>query len=114
LGPDDSAFAAGVGFTDIVKRPTKARPRSAHRGAVYGAELLRAKLTVYEPQLVIFTFKQTAEMLLGNFAGNGFVPGLKLARSEVFVMPGPYEKADKILADTAAASRALGGQLRWT
>jgi hypothetical protein len=34
-------------------------------------------------------------MLLGNFAGNGFVPGLKLARSEVFVMPGPYEKADK-------------------
>ena len=60
----------------------------------HGSDLLRAKLAEYKPRLVIFTFKRTAEKLFGGFAGKGFAPGLEVAGSQVFVMPGPYEKSN--------------------
>jgi TDG/mug DNA glycosylase family protein len=88
---DDEALAAGVGFTDIVKRPTAKASQIRPVEFVHGQGLLEAKLERYRPRLVIFTFKETAKRLFGNFAGNGFVSGLKLAHSDVFVMPGPYE-----------------------
>ncbi len=90
---DDAAFAAGIGFTDIVKRPTASAKLVNAAEYEHGRGLLEAKLAKSRPQLVIFTFKKTAQTLFGPFAGNGFVPGLKLADSEVFVMPGPYEAA---------------------
>src|SRR3954453_15548977 len=49
-----------------------------------------ANLEQFQPHHVVFTFKATAK-LLGDVAVNGFVPGLEVAGSEVFVMPGPYE-----------------------
>jgi hypothetical protein len=58
---------------------------------------------------VIFSFKETAKKLFGNFSGNGFVPNLRLAHSDVFVMPGPYESAgtaSKVLSELAAHARA--------
>ncbi len=88
---DDEAFAAGVGFTDIVKRPTSRAAEVRLDEFEHGQGLLEAKLASSRPRLVIFTFKQTAEKLLGRFPGNGFVAGLELAESRVFVMPGPYE-----------------------
>ena len=91
---DDAAFAAGIGFTDIVKRPTASAKQVKAAEYAHGRVLLEAKLAKYRPQLVIFTFKKTAQTLFGSFAGNGFVPGLQLADSEVFVMPGPYENAE--------------------
>lgn len=90
---DDAAFAAGIGFTDIVKRPTKSAADVESAEFEHGRELLEAKLAEHRPELVIFTFKKTGQVLFGSFAGNGFVPGLKLASSDVFVMPGPYESA---------------------
>jgi TDG/mug DNA glycosylase family protein len=90
---DDAAFAAGIGFTDIVKRPTASAKLVKAAEYEHGQGLLEAKLAKYRPQLVIFTFKKAAQTLFGSFAGNGFMPGLKVARSEVFVMPGPYEGA---------------------
>lgn len=96
---DDIAFAAGVGFTDIIKRPTpnaKALPAAEYE---HGRQQLVDKLETHRPELVIFTFKKTAQVLLGNFQGNGFKPDLHLAHSDVFVMPGPYESADTV-ADT--------------
>lgn len=95
---DDAAFAAGIGFTDIVKRPTASAKDVAPAEFTHGRELLAAKLAEHKPELVIFTFKKTAQTLFGAFAGNGFVPGLKLAHSEAFVMPGPYEAADTVAA----------------
>jgi len=100
---DDAAFAAGVGFTDIIKRAganAKGLPASEYS---HGRKLLLAKLESYRPQLVIFTFKKTANVVFGGFAGNGFIPGLRLAASEVFVMPGTYEAA----ATAATTMRAL-------
>ena len=103
-GPeDDNAFAAGVGFTDIIKRPTpnaKALPAAEYE---HGRQQLVDKLETHRPGLVIFTFKKTAQVLFGSFHGNGFVPDLRLAHSDVFVMPGPYESA----ATVAATMRTL-------
>jgi len=91
---DDAAFAAGIGFTDIVKRPTASATEVTAGELEHGAELLRAKIAEHRPALVIFTFKRAAQPLLGSVIGNGFVSGLEVAGSEVFVMPGPYESAD--------------------
>ena len=88
---DDVAFAAGVGFTDIVKRPSRSASELRAAEFEHGRQLLVAKLEAHEPALVIFTFKKAAVTLFGPFPGNGFVPGLRLASSEVFVMPAPYE-----------------------
>jgi TDG/mug DNA glycosylase family protein len=87
---DDEAFAAGVGFTDIVKRPT-AQATEVRRGEYeHGRGVLEAKLEQACPRLAIFTFKEAATRLFGQFAGNGFVD-LDFAGADVFVMPGPYE-----------------------
>lgn len=93
---DDAAFAAGVGFTDIVKRPTRSARDLSKAELDHGRDELRAKLNEIQPGIVIFTFKATAQTLLGRFRGNGFVPRLqnKLG-SPVFVMPGPTEKKAK-------------------
>jgi double-stranded uracil-DNA glycosylase len=105
---DDAAFADGIGFTDIVKRPTARWHEVDASEFRYGAELLRAKLSEHRPELVIFTFKATAEALFGRFRGNGFVDGLALADSAVFVMPGPMESkktAEATLSSLAARWR---------
>ncbi len=97
---DDALYGAGVGFTDIVKRPT---PRDTGIGAPefeHGRELLAGKLEACRPGLVIFTFKKTATKLFGPFDGNGYQRGLSIGGAKVFVMPGPYEpaaSADKTL-----------------
>lgn len=103
---DDLAFAAGVGFTDIIKRPTpdaKALPAAEFQ---YGKQRLLDKLERYRPALVIFTFKKTAKVLFGEFPGIGFVRGLQFAQSEVFVMPSPYETVDKASAAVASLCEA--------
>jgi double-stranded uracil-DNA glycosylase len=97
---DDLAFSEGVGFTDIVKRPTPSAKGITPEEYEHGKQLLAGKLTERRPELMIFTFKKTAEVLFGKFAGNGFVDGLHLAHSEVFIMPGPY-------ADAVSASATL-------
>jgi TDG/mug DNA glycosylase family protein len=107
---DDIAFAAGVGFTDIVKRPTpnaKALPAAEFE---YGRQRLIDKLETYRPELVIFTFKKTAQVLLGSFHGNGFLPDLHLAHSDVFVMPGPYESADTAAATMRTLAKRFEGR----
>src|SRR5438874_2082222 len=55
---DDVAFAAGIGFTDIVKRPTPSEKEVRLEEFVHGRELLEAKLVENKPALVIFTFKK--------------------------------------------------------
>jgi TDG/mug DNA glycosylase family protein len=105
---DDVAFAAGIGFTDVIKRPTpnaKALPASELQ---HGRDLLVGRLKTYAPGTVIFVFKKAAETLLGKFAGNGFVPGLTLGTTPVFIMPGPYENKET----AAARMRSLAEHWR--
>jgi TDG/mug DNA glycosylase family protein len=95
---DDAAFAAGIGFTDIIKRPTPNAKELRAAEYEHGRGLLERKLRRHQPELLIFTFKKTAQVLFGSFAGNGFVSGLRFGGSDVFVMPGPYEGADSATA----------------
>lgn len=45
---------------------------------------------------MIFTFKRAATTLLGEFAGYGVLPNRSLGEAEVFVMPGPMERTDRV------------------
>jgi TDG/mug DNA glycosylase family protein len=88
---DDAAMELGVGFTDVVKRPTASADGVRSDELTHGRALLIAKLEAAGAPLVIFSFKKAATTVLGKFEGNGFVPGLRLGDSKVFVMPGPME-----------------------
>ena len=98
---DDDAFAQDIGFTDIVKRPSARAHELSSAEFEHGRELLVGKLERFRPRLVIFTYKQTATVLCGKFAGNGFVDGLEVAGIPAFVMPGPYEAAETASATLA-------------
>ena len=115
---DDAAFAARIGFTDIVKRPSaRAHELSAGEFA-HGREALEGKLAEAAPELVIFTYKKTATVLRGPFAGHGFAPGIEVAGVPAFVMPGPYAKSEVAaaaiaeLAEWAGFGGARGGKAR--
>jgi TDG/mug DNA glycosylase family protein len=104
---DDVAFANGIGFTDIVKRPTPSEADVRSDEYEYGRPLLARKLQGVRPGLVIFSFKKVAERFFGPFSGNGFVPGLRIGRADVFIMPGPYERRENVQARlTELAHRA--------
>lgn len=90
---DDHAVAAGIGFTDVVKRPTISASEVGREEVRVGTEALEQKLGERSVPLVIFSFKQAATTLLGNFKGNGFLSDHTLGGASVFVMPGPYESA---------------------
>lgn len=92
---DDLAFSEGIGFTDIVKRPSSRASELTPEDYEIGKPLLEAKLEESSPGLIIFTFKKTATILCGKFAGHGFVHGVEVAGIRAFVMPGPYESAER-------------------
>jgi TDG/mug DNA glycosylase family protein len=108
---DNAAFADGVGFTDIVKRPTRSADELRADEFRHGSVLLEEKLTRFAPRLVIFTYKAAATAMFGRLDGNGFIPGLAFADVPVFVMPGLYEAtatAEQTLAALAQAVRGFG------
>ncbi len=86
------------GFTDVVKRPTARAADLTADELRHGLADLERKLVAVGAPLVIFAFKQAATTLLGDFAGNGFIDGRKVGSSQVFVMPGPYEKTKRVQA----------------
>ena len=98
---DDALLARGVGFTDVVKRPSRRANELSARDLAHGRRVLERKLTSLDAPLLIFTYKRAATALYGPFDGAGFISrsGERPAR---FVMPGPYASravADELLAD---------------
>ena len=89
---DDAAVAAGVGFTDVVKRPTPRADELSAPEKRHGVELLAEKLKKVRSPVLIFPFKAAAVLLVGQFDGNGWLRQ-EFAGSRLFVMPGPYERA---------------------
>ncbi len=88
---DDRAFQAGIGFTDVVKRPTPTADQLRPGELEHGRALLEAKLSDVDAPLVIFVFKAAAQALLGALPSGfyGLVPDAKLGPARAFVMPGP-------------------------
>jgi TDG/mug DNA glycosylase family protein len=95
---DDVAFRAGVGFTDIIKRPTERAEQLRPEEYAHGRALLMHRLTQAAPDVVIFTFKKPATKLFKPFTGCGLMADLTVADAKVFVMPGPYEKTAVVAA----------------
>jgi TDG/mug DNA glycosylase family protein len=106
---DDAAFELGVGFTDVVKRPTAMASEVTYDELRYGRGRLMVKLEDAGAPLVIFTFKKAAVAVMGKFDGNGFVSGLRLGDSEVFVMPGPMEERERADGQIATLRQPLMG-----
>lgn len=102
---DDLSFDAGVGFTDIVKRPTPSEADIESGELRYGRPILEQKLATAGAQLVVFNFKGAANAFFATkLDGNGFMKARSIAGAPVFVMPGPYEassSADRTLATLA-------------
>ena len=103
---DDLAFANRIGFTDIVKRPTARASDVRPEEFAFGRPLLEGRVSSVRPELVIFSFKATAEAIFGRFDGNGFI-GREFAGAEVFVMPGPYAARDVVASRLGELHRSL-------
>lgn len=110
---DDAAHALGIGFTDVVKRPTSSASALMQEELRHGAAVLTHKLEAWGAPLVVFVFKGSAEAIIGSFQGNGFLPGVRVGLSEVFVMPGPYERRERVAEVLYALQGwAIGHDLR--
>ncbi|WNM23534.1 uracil-DNA glycosylase family protein [Demequina capsici] len=104
------ALAAGVGFTDIVKRPTVGEKDLVAGELEHGRCLLGEKLGALSVPLVICVFRQPVEALLGRKAAGG--PGVQEERTawgaQVYRMPGPYDAAEKANAVMGELRELLG------
>lgn len=101
---DDEAVAAGVGFTDVVKRPTRRATDLSARELAEGRERLRAGPQVRRVPLIVCVFKPAVEALLDRAAPPGFQPE-EFAGSRVFRLPGPYApsaEAERVMGELAA------------
>jgi TDG/mug DNA glycosylase family protein len=95
---DDRLFAQGVGFTDLVKRPT-ARAAELDAGELaHGRTRLAETIVRSGSPLVIFTFLTTARLIVGREARAGLLRGAGPGQADCFVMPGPYARADIVSA----------------
>jgi TDG/mug DNA glycosylase family protein len=103
---DDVAYERGIGFTDIVKRPTRAATEVMPEEFTFGRELLAEKMRPIAPRLLIFTFKKTAEVMLGRFPGSGAI-GKTISDVPVYVMPGPYAPRHVVTAQLSDLKRLL-------
>jgi len=108
---EDAAIAAGVGFTDIVKRPTVGEKDLVTGEVEHGSGLLAEKLGALNVPFVVCVFRHPVEALLGRSAAGG--PGLQQARTAwgapVFRMPGPFDAAAKADAVMAQLQEIVGG-----
>lgn len=87
---DDAAFASGIGFTDVVKRPSARADEVSAEELRHGANLLASNVETIGAPVLILPFKAAAVALVGRFDGNGWLER-NFAGARLFVMPGPYE-----------------------
>ena len=104
-----SALAAGIGFTDLVKRPTRSeRDVTAAAELAHGKRKLEVALADRGIPLVICVFRHPVDALLGRSEA----PGLQSARTvwgaAVFRMPGPYAPKDDASAVMSTLPKLLG------
>jgi len=104
---EESALAARVGFTDLVKRPTvgeKDVPRSEQR---LGRDRLTAELRRHDVPLVICVFRHPADAILGRKSVVGFQEAPAAGGCQLFRMPGPFENAERASAIMATLRQYL-------
>ncbi|MFC4828254.1 uracil-DNA glycosylase family protein [Agromyces aurantiacus] len=90
------ALASGVGFTDIVKRPSVGEGDVTKEEIRYGSAQLADKLGSAGMGLVICVFRHPVRALLGTDTGPGLQPTITSWGGRVFRMPGPYDKRENV------------------
>lgn len=98
-------MAAGIGFTDVVKRPTGRADEVTAAELRHGRQVLEDKLGALGEPALGFPFKQAAVTPVGRSEGNGRLDRT-FAGCRLFVVSGPYERrdsADLTIATLAAA-----------
>jgi TDG/mug DNA glycosylase family protein len=93
---DDIAFEQGLGFTDIVKRPTARSSDISDSELFIGAPTLASRIEVARGALVIFVFKRAFDASASDLVKRAW----RVAR-----MPGPYaarEQVEASMRDLAA------------
>ena len=103
---DDQLFGKGIGFTDIVKRPTASADQVTLEERKFGSQLLADKLREAAAPVLICAFKDAAVALVGKFDGNGWLSE-PFAGARVFVMPGPYESNSTALPTIESLATGL-------
>jgi double-stranded uracil-DNA glycosylase len=93
---DDALYAKGVGFTDLVKRPTARASELRPEEFGYGRGILIDKISTVRPRLVIFTYKRVAQALFGRVNRPGPIRRDDVLLADCFLMPGPYERRDRV------------------
>lgn len=87
---EEAARAAGVGFTDLVKRPTPSEAGVTREELEFGRLQLADELEKREVQLIICVFRHPVVSLLGRSDQSGLQPTRTSWGAEVFRMPGPF------------------------
>lgn len=93
---EEVALASSVGFTDIVKRPSRGEGDVRPEEIRHGSSLLAEKLSTRDVGLIVCVFRHPVKVLLGNEGK----PGVQTKRTSwgarVFRMPGPFEKRENV------------------
>lgn len=107
---EDAALSAAVGFTDIVKRPSRGEGDVGADEIRFGSAQLANKLQSRDVNLIVCVFRHPVKVLLGSEG----VPGLQAARTSwgarVFRMPGPFDKREKVASVMAELTAHLSAR----
>lgn len=95
---DDVALSAGIGFTDIVKRPSKGERDVTADEIARGTRELRRKLERTGAPLIVCVFRHPVEALLGSTQPAGLSPLKTPWGAQVFRLPGPFEAKSRAIA----------------
>lgn len=102
-----AALASGVGFTDLVKRPTRGENDLASAELAHGRALLVEALRARGVPLVVCVFRQPADAIMGGKSVVGFQDRSTPWGGRLFRMPGPFERADRVEARLRVLREAL-------
>lgn len=97
---EEAGLAQGVGFTDIVKRPTPREVGVSAAELAHGRVVLATKLASRHVRLVIAVYRQPVAALLGAEGTPGLQPARTSWGAQVFRLPGPFEtqaRADAVM-----------------
>ena len=93
---EESALASGAGFTDIVKRPSRGEGDVSPEEILHGSAQLTENLRSRGIELIVGVFRHPVKVLLGSEGA----PGMQTKRTswgaQVFRMPGPFDKREKV------------------
>lgn len=103
---EEAALSAGVGFTDIVKRPSRGEGDVGKDEIAYGAKTLGEKLGARGVPLIVCVFRHPVAALLGSAGTPGLQSRTTSWGAQVFRMPGPYERRERV-AEIMAELREL-------